>query len=158
MFRPCHDQYHIFPSVTSIPNRALTFSRLSPRADVFVLITFLDHIWVMFWPCPPSFTSKPARALKCSRLSHHGLRQMSIECPIFKTMCRPCFDHAGTMFGLALIQDQLELWHFQIIKGLLAACEFRYLAYMHEVPNFWSYVSSYLETKTSWTESISKLY
>ena len=56
----------------------------------------------------PSLTSRPARALKFSRLSQHGLRPMAAECPLIRTISGPCFDHVGTIFGLALLTDQLE--------------------------------------------------
>merc|ERR1712081_75438 len=45
-----------------------------------------DHVW-------PSFTSRPARALKLSRLSQHGLRTLPMDCLIFGTMSGPCLDH-----------------------------------------------------------------
>ena len=38
---------------------------------------------------------------------------MSIECLLFGTIPGPCFDHAGTMYGLALLPDQLELCNFK---------------------------------------------
>merc|ERR1711954_396808 len=73
---------------------------------------FWDHVRAMFGPCRdhvwPSLTSRPARALKFSRLSKHGLRPMSAECPLIRTISGPYLDHVGTIFGLALLTDQLE--------------------------------------------------
>ena len=56
----------------------------------------LDHIW-------PNFKYTPARALKFSRLSNHGLWQMSMLWLSFRPMALPGSDHVGTMFGLALL-------------------------------------------------------
>ena len=52
---------------------------------------------------------RPPIAPLFSRLSHHGLRHMSIECLHFGTITMPCLDHAENIFGLALLLDQLEL-------------------------------------------------
>ena len=41
------------------------------------------------------------------------LRHISIECLLFGTMPEPCFDYVGTMFGQALLPDQLELCNFK---------------------------------------------
>ena len=64
-----------------------------------------DHIW-------PSFTSRPARVMKISKVSHDRLRHMCMKCSLLKIMLRPCFDHVKTMFSLSLAPYQLELWHF----------------------------------------------
>ena len=41
------------------------------------------------------------------------LWNMSIECPLFGTMPRPCLDHVRTMFCLALLPDKPELFNFE---------------------------------------------
>ena len=43
--------------------------------------------------------SRPARALKFSGLSQHGLKGLSIECLIFGTMSGPYLDHVRAMFS-----------------------------------------------------------
>ena len=74
---------------------------------------FLDHARAMFGPCQdhvwPIFTFRLDKALKFSRLSQHCIGHMSMECLIFGAMSGPCLDHAKTMFGLALLLEQLEL-------------------------------------------------
>ena len=61
---------------------------LSPH---FVLSVWFDSsLW-------PSFTSRPARTLKFSRLSQHGLMLMSMECLLFGTFSGPFLDHVGTL-------------------------------------------------------------
>ena len=76
------------------------------------ILYFWDHVRAMLGPCRdhvwPSPTSRPARALKFSRLSKHGLRPMSTKCLLIRTISGPCLDHVGAMFGLALLPDQLE--------------------------------------------------
>ena len=67
--------------------------------------TILEPFW-------PSLISRPARAIKFSKLSQGGLRHMCMKCPLLETMLGPCFDHVKTMFGLSLAPYQLELWHF----------------------------------------------
>ena len=74
----------------------------------------LDHVW-------PSFPFRPARALKFARLGEYGLRKVSMECVLFRTMnvSMECvlfgtisgsyWNHFGTMFGLALFPNQLGL-------------------------------------------------
>ena len=54
-----------------------------------------------------SFASSVARVLKFSRLSQHGLRSIAMECLLFGTMSRPCLDHVGAIFGLALLLNHL---------------------------------------------------
>ena len=87
-----------------------------PKGQLSKLLLWLPDWWT------PSLTeadkckyltSRPARALKLSRLSQHGLRTLPMDFLIFGTMSGPCLDHVGTMFGLALLPDQLEHWIFQ---------------------------------------------
>ena len=59
-----------------------------------------------------SFTPRTARALKYSRLSQHGLRQISMKCILFGTISGPYLDLVWAMFGLALLPDQPEFWNF----------------------------------------------
>ena len=51
----------------------------------------------MFGPCwdhvLPSSATRPARALKFSRLSQHGLSPMSMVCQLFGAMSWPCVDY-----------------------------------------------------------------
>ena len=56
----------------------------------------LDHVW-------SNFTARPVRALKQSRLSHLGIRPMSVNYDFFV----PCKGHIWTMFSLALLLEQL---------------------------------------------------
>ena len=71
---------------------------------------YLDHARAMFGTCKdhvgPIFTSRSDKALKFPRLSQHGLRNMSMECPLFGTMPGPCLDLAGAMFGVSQLPDQ----------------------------------------------------
>ena len=65
--------------------------------------TFLDHVKAIFRPycwshVKPSFTSRPARALKSSRRSQHGIRHKSMEFLFFGTMSGPCLDHVWPGF------------------------------------------------------------
>ena len=102
MSGPCWD--HVWPSFTSRPARALKFSTLNPNGlrtismECLFLGTmsgpFWDHVW-------PSFTYRPIRALKCSTLSPNCLKDHLYGVSIFG-------DYVGTMFGLALLPDQLE--------------------------------------------------
>ena len=87
---PCWD--HVWPSFPSRPARALKCSTLN-------LNSLSLYLWSVFFgtmsgPCwdhvQPSFTSGPPRALKFSTLSLHGLRTISMECLIFRTMFGPC--------------------------------------------------------------------
>ena len=50
-----------------------------------------DHVW-------PSFTSRPARALKFLTLNPSGLRNISTLCLFFGTMSGPCWDHVWPSF------------------------------------------------------------
>ena len=50
-----------------------------------------DHVW-------PSFTSRPAIAMKFSKLNINGLRPISMECLFFGTMSGPCWDHVWPSF------------------------------------------------------------
>ena len=65
---------------------------------------FLDHARTN-----PSFTLRPAKALKFSKLSQQGLRHTYMKCPLFGTISRPCFYHVKTTFGLDLLSHELEL-------------------------------------------------
>ena len=82
-------------------------------AHVYEMTSFLNHANTMFGLCWdhvwPSFTCRPDRALKFSTLDLHGLRPISLEF----LFLGPCQAHVGTMFGLALLQDQLEQCSFQ---------------------------------------------
>ena len=60
-----------------------------------------DHVW-------PSLISRPATALKFSKLSQHGLRPMFTECLLFGAISGPCLDHVGTMFGVAILIGNIE--------------------------------------------------
>ena len=103
---------------------------------------YLDHVRAMF----SSSTSRPTRVLRFSRLTHFNLRHINMEYLLFETMSGPCWGHVWSMFGLALIPEQLELWNFQswvnIVYGVV----------------FWSHARTmsglYSETQTNWTESI----
>ena len=90
----------------------------------------------MFGPCRghvlSSFTSRPTRVLKFSRLTHYGLRHMNMEYILLWTMSKPCWDHVWTMFGLTLLADGLEL-------------------YLQT-----SYISEILKTKSTWLRPMSK--
>merc|ERR1711954_163163 len=63
---------------------------------------FWDHVRAMFGPCRdhvwPSFTYRPARALKLSTLYLHGLRHISLGFLFFGTMLGPCWDHVWPSF------------------------------------------------------------
>ena len=63
---------------------------------------YLDHVW-------PSFTTSPAKAPKFLRLGKHYLRYMSMVFLLFGTIFWPCLDHVWTIFGLALVPDQIDL-------------------------------------------------
>ena len=63
------------------------------KACVYGMSILGDHAW-------PSFTTRPARELKISRLSKHGIRPMSMEF-IFG-------GHFRTMFDLMLHINQIE--------------------------------------------------
>ena len=54
---------------------------------------------------------------------------MSVVCLLCGTISRLWSDHAGTLFGLALLPDQLELAIFEIKSGLAKA-------YVYEVSTF----------------------
>merc|ERR1711954_440759 len=53
---------------------------------------YRDYVW-------PSFTSRPARALKFSTVNLHGLRTISIECLFFRTMSGPYKGHVWAILG-----------------------------------------------------------
>ena len=83
---------HVWPSFPSRPARALKCSTLN-------LNSLSLYLWSVFFgtmsgPCwdhvQSSFTSRPPRALKFSTLSLHGLRTISMEYLIFRTMLGPC--------------------------------------------------------------------
>ena len=81
--------------------------------DMVMVCPSMDNARAIFGPCQghvlPSFTSRPTRVLKFSRLTHFGLRHINMEYLLFGTMSGPCWGHVWTMFGLALIPEQLEL-------------------------------------------------
>ena len=81
--------------------------------SLFFLVPCQGYVWTVWWPFLLSFTSGPDRDLKFSRLSQHGPRPMSKECVLFGTMSGLFVDCVGTMFGLALLQNHLELWNLQ---------------------------------------------
>ena len=58
-------------------------------------------------------TSRRAISIKLSRLCQPDLRPMNMEFVVFGTMSRPYVDHVRTMFGLALLPDQLDARNFQ---------------------------------------------
>ena len=72
----------------------------------------MGHDRVMFGPfwdhILPQFTSRPATALQFSRLSHYGLRHLSIHCLLFGIMSVHCLNHTGT-----ILLDQLKLQNNQ---------------------------------------------
>ena len=51
----------------------------------------------------PNFTSRPARALKFSRLSQHGIKPMSMECLLFGGHSRAMFGPYSDHIWLSLI-------------------------------------------------------
>ena len=61
----------------------------------------------------PNFTSTQSRALKFSRLSQHGIRPMYLPCLFFEPMPGLCLEHFGTMFGLDLLPDKVDLLNFE---------------------------------------------
>ena len=85
------------------------------RAMLGHVWTILDYVW-------PSFTLRPARALKFSRLGRYGLSNISIECLLCGTISGPCLNQVGTMFGMAKSTDLTDLLYFQdypyIVKDL----------------------------------------
>ena len=62
---------------------------------VSILGTMPGPCWVHVWPI---FTSRPARVMKFSRQSQHGLRTMCMACFILETMSGPCWDHVWAKF------------------------------------------------------------
>merc|ERR1711954_159675 len=65
---------------------------------------FLDHANHAY----PSFTSRLAKSLKFSRLSHLGPRDMFIHCLVCRNMPGQCLDHVGAMFSLYFLSISLE--------------------------------------------------
>ena len=63
---------------------------------------FLDHARTN-----PSFTLRPAKALKFSKLSQQGLRHTYMKCPLFGTISGSCFYHIKTTFCIYLLSDDL---------------------------------------------------
>ena len=70
------------------------------------------HVWAVKVPSFCYFCCIYASTrLKC--WVNMVLRHMCIECLLFRAMPGPCLDYVGTMFGLALLPDQLELCNLE---------------------------------------------
>ena len=103
---------HVLPIFTKRLARALKLSRLSQHGhghmslecQLFGTMSGLcldHHVWLCF-------TFKLDAALKFLRQSQYCPKIMSMDCLLFGNMSRPYLDPAWTMFGLALLTDQLK--------------------------------------------------
>ena len=67
--------------------------------------TYWDHIW-------PCFTSRAARALKCSSPSRHCLRHMSMKLFFYGIMSVQCLNKTGTIVCLTILSNKIMLLKF----------------------------------------------
>ena len=126
-------------------------------------VIFKDHVRAMFGPCRDhiltSFTSKPVRPLQSSRLSQQGPRAY------VRAMFGPC----KTMFRLALLPDQPELWNFQDwVNMVCGPCLWSVYFFRLCQDHIWtmmgpcldychfqtSYISKRFKTVSTWSEAL----
>ena len=113
-------------SSESIWLKAYVYSFYCIGHDRVMFGPYWDHIW-------PYFTSRPARALQFSRLSHHGLRHLSMQWLLFGIMSVQCLNRTGTIFGQSLPLNQLKSHDFQdksqyALRNMGMGCLFFYNA------------------------------
>ena len=89
-----------------------------------ILGTISGPCWDPVWA---NFTSKPARALKFSRLHQYGLRPISMENLLFETILGPCW----TMLGPCLAQLHFQISYNTVILKTESTCSIFYVFGMY---------------------------